>query len=162
MPYPQENMIGVFHNAESYHFITPMVAIGDWTASYQPFHIIINLNFPHHPTPHRSVARTTVGEKIIYTVGLEDDCSEKGSRCLQTLLHVMIPAIIADVNAIQCPYILFHCYAGVSRSPAIAAAFLMTFYCTTLENAYYSIRAVRKNAKPNLFFWKALERYAKT
>jgi dual specificity protein phosphatase 1B len=55
--------------------------------------------------------------------------------------------------------VLVHCYAGVSRSVTVLAAYLMATNGWTLETTMRRIRRLRPQAQPNPGFMRALHRY---
>lgn len=165
MTYPYHNTKGTFHNSSSYQFVNSMIAIGDWTSCYRGFDIVVNLNFPYHPTPVRQIHRTIVYPSlIIYTIGLEHDPGEIGQRRLTTLINVMIPSLFRDIQNFRDehgrdPRILFHCYAGMHRSAALAIAFMMAYYRVPLSEACRITQATRSIARPTLGFMQALQSF---
>lgn len=62
--------------------------------------------------------------------------------------------------------VLVHCFAGVSRSVTVVAAWLMLRSgradCADAEGALAAVRAARPRAKPNAAFWAMLERLEHT
>ena len=168
MTYPSDNMKGTFHNPSSYQFINPMIAIGDWTSCYGGFDIVVNLNFPYHPTPIRQIHRTIVYPSlIIYTIGLEHDPAEIGQRRLTTLINVMIPSLFRDIQTFRDdhgrdPCILFHCYAGMHRSAALAIAFMMAYYGVPLQEVVRIVQSTRFVARPTPGFMRSLQLFDET
>lgn len=57
--------------------------------------------------------------------------------------------------------ILVHCYAGMSRSPTIVAAYLMLKYNMTADQALEQIKHGRNIASPNFGFVNQLGQYEK-
>ena len=64
------------------------------------------------------------------------------------------PALAFLRNALQDPgaVVLLHCWAGVSRSAAVAAAHLMATEGLRMEEALAQVRAARPRAAPNAAF----------
>jgi len=54
---------------------------------------------------------------------------------------------------------LVHCYAGVSRSVTICAAYLMRKYNLSAQEAVNRIKSIRSIASPNFGFIKQLEQF---
>jgi protein-tyrosine phosphatase len=55
--------------------------------------------------------------------------------------------------------ILIHCYAGISRSPTIIAAYLMKKYNMNRDNALKYLKNKRNIIKPNSGFMEQLKKY---
>lgn len=55
--------------------------------------------------------------------------------------------------------VLVHCYAGVSRSPALVIAYLMATKGWGLEEAYDFVKERRRIIKPNRSFINQLEQW---
>jgi len=103
------------------------IAVGDHTSSYQPFDTIVNINFPHNYTRHKGITVHPVRYKYrsytVYSIGMHDDENEPFLELVDAL-HLEMDR---DVSLSQKPHvrILFHCYAGKSRSVAFCLAFLL-------------------------------------
>ena len=133
-----------------YNMITNNVAIGNYQSSYDPFDVIINLNYPKNGAQHRQIHKTHVPtgpntSKIIIKVGIHDSPDED----MHSLLSMIIP-YLTDLNR-QYPNmrILFHCYAGVSRSTTLAIAYLMNTYGIPLDDAFHIAKSRRPIIQPN-------------
>ena len=55
--------------------------------------------------------------------------------------------------------ILFHCYAGVSRSATFAIAYLMKTNMITVDKAYELVKMKRNMINPNKGFMEALHKF---
>lgn len=53
--------------------------------------------------------------------------------------------------------VLFHCYAGVSRSASVLIGFLMLYSNISLGDAYSFVKSRRRIIKPNIGFIRQLE-----
>ncbi|GIX82846.1 hypothetical protein CEXT_671431 [Caerostris extrusa] len=58
--------------------------------------------------------------------------------------------------------VLVHCHAGVSRSPAICLAYLMSTAKTSLNSCYDYLMKIQPNISPNFGFLTDLEEYGKS
>ena len=145
-------------NKNSYHFITPLVAIGNKDTPYDEFDVIVNLNYPENKVPHRRVALDD-REKIIYYIGLCDHPKEK------PFIAKLIPKILSELEKYSDKKILFHCFAGISRSATIAIAYLKTydpeFKRKSLLSIFFSTQEKRSVICPNQGFIEALSDYFK-
>lgn len=52
--------------------------------------------------------------------------------------------------------VLVHCVAGVSRSPAFVLAYLIKYLNMSLRQAFFHVRSVRPNVRPNAGFFSQL------
>ncbi|KAK7019719.1 Dual specificity protein phosphatase 14 [Halocaridina rubra] len=55
--------------------------------------------------------------------------------------------------------VLVHCVAGVSRSPALILAYLVKYGNMNLRQAYFYVKNVRSNIRPNVGFFSQLIDY---
>ena len=69
--------------------------------------------------------------------------------------------ILADEARQSGGKVLVHCFAGVSRSAAVAIAYLMTADQLSLAKAYDIVRVARACISPNLNFMGQLQKYEK-
>ena len=141
----------------SYTWITSNVAIGNFESSYDPFNVIVNLNFPYNHAEHNSI-RTNIdrqSDSIIYRVGINDSPDED----MYNLLKVMIPKLIHIYQSHPDYKFLFHCYAGISRSSTLAIAFIAITNNISVEDAYQLALSRRPIINPNEGFRKALLHY---
>ena len=132
-----------------YTWITSKIAIGDCDSNYNDFDIVVNINFPYNSVRKNTIYQNKYSDKIVYLVGLHDDASEPMYDCLRHL----IPKLYEDHYDKK---ILFHCYAGISRSSTLALALLKYHSNSTLLNCYCYAKAKRPQILPNEGFIKAL------
>lgn len=131
---------------QSYHMITNTVAIGDFTSSYEPFDVIFNFNYPQNGATLGKIHKTIEREKIIYTIGLLDT----------TIYTTQLLYIFMDLG----PYlaklkekrVLFHCYAGISRSSTAAIMYFMMTTCLPIETIFKMVLSKRSIIDPNPAF----------
>lgn len=140
----------------AYHFITPLVAVGSKDTPYDEFDVIVNLNYPENKVPHRRVALDN-REKIIYYIGLIDNPKEK------TFISKLIPKILSELEQYSGKKILFHCFAGISRSATMAIAYLKTydpkFKTKSLLSSIFYAQEKRSVICPNHGFIDALSEH---
>jgi protein-tyrosine phosphatase len=138
--------------------ITPTIAIGNFTSSYYPFDVIVNLNFPYNNAEHKSalIDHTKEG-KTIFRIGMNDAPDED----MYGLLRFLIPKLVAIYQSHPTYKFLFHCYAGISRSSTVAIAFLAVTHRLSYSHAYEIVAAKRPIIKPNVGFLNALHEYLK-
>ena len=152
--FPYDNLNGIYHTPTSFDMITDTVAIGDWTSSYESFDVIFNFNYPDNRAHDQQIHRTSVfhknKEKIIYTIGLYDT-----SHYNQPLLNIF-KNLLPYLNIENGKRILFHCYAGISRSSTAAILYFMMSSNLSLLSIYDMIAAKRPRILPNPAFLKIL------
>jgi hypothetical protein len=142
-----------------FHMITENMAIGDYTSSYETFDIIINANFmgDSQKCKHHDMSTTTNNGKQVTYISMYDNMEEKAY--MKMILHSMIPVLIHHVKRNLLIKILFHCYAGVSRSGSFGVAFMAHLYGLTYEDALQKIREKRVQVDPNPGFVEAIKEY---
>ncbi|KAJ3113412.1 hypothetical protein HDU96_003422 [Phlyctochytrium bullatum] len=116
-----------------------------------------------HQQQHCWASADPKREKVLVkslAVDLKDDFSDP------TALILKIPEIVCFVSAAVNeeapgvhPQVLFHCVAGVSRSAAACAAYLMASRKWTAEHALNVVRASRPEAAPNPSFLRQLKAF---
>jgi len=143
----------------NYNWIDDNVAVGNFKSSYEDFDVIVNLNYPFNEVPHEKIERNmqlvNFKEKIIFKIGLYDNENER----IYNLLVKFIPELIYLYNSNKNIKILFHCYAGISRSSTLAIAFLCKAKGLKLSDALNLAVSKRMIIKPNDGFLKALKEY---
>jgi len=139
----------------SYTWITSNVAIGNFESSYDPFNVIVNLNFPYNHAEHNSIRTNIDRNHIIYRVGINDSPDED----MYNLLKVIIPKLIHIYKFHPDYKFLFHCYAGISRSSTLAIAFIAITNNMSVKDAYQLALSRRPIINPNEGFRKALSQY---
>ncbi len=72
-------------------------------------------------------------------------------------MKTLIPKLIKETT--QDTKILFHCYAGVSRSASLAIAYLMKTNIMTFDKAYELVKMKRNMINPNNGFMEALHKF---
>lgn len=131
--------------------ITPYISIGNYTSSYDDFDVIVNLNFPYNDVTHHNIIEKDFNNKKLFMIGLLDAPDEE----MLCLLKIMMPKLLA----LGRKRILFHCYAGISRSTTLAIAYLVHTTNMTLQDAIKFVKSKRHIIQPNNGFMKALEMY---
>lgn len=142
-----------------YNWIDNNVAIGNFESDYGPFDVIVNLNYPFNKVEHNNIKReinvTDYKEKIIFNIGINDSENERMLDILKSVIPKLLKLYEQDKNI----KILFHCYAGISRSTTLAIAFLCKAKGISLQDALMLCEKQRPIIKPNPGFLKALVEY---
>jgi len=147
---------------ESYHWITPNMAIGDAESTYEPFDVVIDLNFEGElialgdTRRHHDIQTITQeSRQQITRIAIYDHPSEK--EFMKKVLHSMIPSLIQSTSFIPSLKILFHCYAGVSRSASLGITWLAEMESCTYEEALRKVQEKRPQVNPNPGFVEAIK-----
>jgi len=144
---------------DNYNWIDKNVAIGNRNSDYTPFDVIVNLNYPFNNVEHNNIKREiniiNYKEKIIFNIGINDNENEK----MLDILKIVIPKLRRLYEQDKNIKILFHCYAGISRSTTLAIAFLCKVKDLSLARAIALAENQRPIIKPNSGFLKALIEY---
>jgi len=123
-----------------YDMITDKVAIGDCYSSYEPFDIIVNLDYPHNGVHKNEVRIEQEGEKLVILCGFYDHPDAFKKKDIERILR-LIPNV--DIP------ILFHCTAGISRSSTIAIMYLSRRLGISVNDAYQLAKQKRNHINPN-------------
>jgi len=140
-----------------YHMITDRVAIGSCASNYKDFDIIVNLNYPENNVKNNDIRIEKIEKnKIMINVGLTDNQNQEKEAYI--LLRNIIPILYDKYSNNR---ILFHCYAGISRSAMFGIAYLSYSMNLNIEEAYKMIKEKRKFIEPNPGFLRALKKFEK-
>lgn len=147
---------------KSYHWITPNMAIGDAESNYEPFDVVIDLNFEGElialgdTRRHHDIQTITQeSRQQITRIAIYDHPSEK--EFMKKVLHSMIPSLVQSTGFIPSLKILFHCYAGVSRSASLGITWLAEMESCTYEEALRKVQEKRPQVNPNPGFVEAIK-----
>ena len=139
----------------SYHMITDNVAVGSCSSNYDEFDVIINLNFPGtYNSNEGEVTYIKKDGKLCIAIGLLD-CESKEEEAYKFMIDI-IPVLYKYYRNKK---ILFHCFAGISRSSAFAIAYLAYSLNLSVETAHIIVLDKRKFIEPNKGFLNALKRF---
>ena len=139
----------------NYNWIDRNIAIGNYHSDYEKFDIIVNLNYPFNGVNYHDIEKTKVNNKIIYKIG----CYDSEDESMYELLRLIIPDLVFYYRINKNIKILFHCYAGISRSSTLAIAFLCMTKCYSLKDCYSLVISKRSIVKPNKGFILQLKEY---
>lgn len=131
---------------QPYDMITNTVAIGDFTSSYEPFDVIFNFNYPQNGVTLGKIHKTMEHEKIIYTIGLLDT-TVYNMQLLYTFTE--LGPYLINVKGKR---ILFHCYAGISRSSTAAIMYFMMTTYLPMDTIFKMVQSKRSIIDPNPAF----------
>ena len=136
-----------------YDMITEDIAIGSYQASYEPFDLIINLDYPQNHVKQNEVHYSIENNKHIIRCGYNDmEINGLTTKKIDDLLN-RIEEIKKEKKD---PKILFHCYAGISRSSTVAIAYLSRLVNKTTKEVYNMVKEKRPRIEHNPFFKQLL------
>jgi protein-tyrosine phosphatase len=141
-----------------YTWITPDVAIGELSSSYNEFDTIVNLAYINpsvNRLEHGHIDIVSSNGKKIYRLGVYD--SDNDLVLFSELVEKVMDLTMGDKS----DRILFHCQAGKSRSVCMALAYLCTDtkHAMTFENALELIKEKRPIVNPRHSFIEAVKRF---
>lgn len=163
---------------KDYHFITDKVAIGSSLTPYDQFDIVINMDCPNNGVAHGEMkyeylSHNTHNNTHLIKCGIQD-CSLDEYEPFATKVFEEIHKTIVVLKKRgekyenykekghkypkyrKYPKILFHCYAGVSRSVTAAIYYLSKDTEMSTKAIYHMVKEKRKVARPNPCFMKIL------
>lgn len=154
MNYEYIEQLNLLESSSHYTWITDKIAIGNYKSKYTPFDIIVNMN--HEPTNgngvnHGDMKKEVVLSHTIYSIGIYDSPQED----MNVVLEYMIPELLAYENKT----ILFHCYAGISRSSTLAIAYLCAIQHKSVDEILSYVVSKRSKVSPNPGFMDTLHRW---
>jgi len=149
-----------------FHMITEHIALGNSDTPYDDFDIVVNLNYPFNKTKLYEVSLIKEQDKIIIRAGLEDispiHSSTDSVGYTESQRWKNVQHIFAQINYFLSIYaqpdsrILFHCYAGISRSSTSLILYLSKQQQKTTKNVYQLVKQKRPYIQPNSGFLKIL------
>jgi protein-tyrosine phosphatase len=136
--------------------VAPRLYVGDEKAAaslhtLREAHVTHVLNCTHLPNAHDD----DVPGLTFLCLGLRDSAAD--APVLQTAFARGVE-FIADALA-GGGTVLVHCRAGISRSPTLAAAYLVRATRTPVDEVFAAMRATRRVVDPNLTNWMALHEW---
>jgi protein-tyrosine phosphatase len=146
---------GICINCEknhTYDMVTEHVAIGSYQASYQPFDVVINLDYPYNKVEKNEIKHGQENTSYVIRCGYHDNDEMQ----LEHIQYVVQLLTDFEKKADKPLYLLFHCYAGVSRSVTLAIAYLTQRENKTAKEIYDKIKQVRPRVNPNPHFRKLI------
>jgi protein-tyrosine phosphatase len=139
----------------NYNWIDSNVAIGNCESDYKKFDIIVNLNYPYNGVKYHDIEITNNNNKVIYKIG----CYDSEDENMYDLLSVIIPDLVSFYKINKNIKILFHCFAGISRSSTVAIVFLCMAKNYSLKDSHSLVLNKRSIIKPNNGFIRQLKEY---
>jgi protein-tyrosine phosphatase len=141
---------------EHFHMITDHVAIGDYMTPYTNFDVIFNFNYPYNHVLLGGIDTEIdfnhgVIQKTLYKIGLFDT-TEYSDILMDTFIK-LIPYLIASKGK----RILFHCYAGISRSTTAAILYFILTTTMPLDQIYMLLLLKRPHINPNPTFRRIID-----
>lgn len=134
-----------------YHMITDNIAVGSCVSKYENFDIIVNLNYPENGAPEDDIEMKKSKGKLIINLGILDN--ERKEKVYLKFLNELIPVLYKYYNNKK---ILFHCFAGMSRSAGFAIGYLSYSQNINIEDAHKLVKDKRKFIEINNGLKKAL------
>jgi protein-tyrosine phosphatase len=135
--------------------ITENIGVGSCESKYDNFDVIINSNFPENEAKENDITIQKKNNKVIIHVGLLDR-PDKGELALNYLKKI-IPVIY---KLYKDKKILFHCFAGMSRSAMFAVAYLSYSLKITIDDAHDMVKNKRRFIEINNGFMESLKDFS--
>lgn len=140
----------------TYDMITDTVSIGPDQDSYDPFDLVINLNYPYNGVKLGEVICEEKGHTYVIKCGYIDTEKKGGGLSTESLKDLLNMIDDYKKNKKQDPKILFHCYAGISRSATVAIAYIAKSQNKTTQEVYEFAKQKRSRINPNNTFRKII------
>jgi hypothetical protein len=145
------------------HDITDKVSVGSCGSDYEPYDLIFNLNYPENGAKKGTLEKifgkrpndwSGFVKKYYYAIGMHDRDHPDDLETFRKAVRVLKDVIEEQKQNGYELKILFHCFAGYSRSVALATAYICLKYGKTVEEAFSLIKEKRKYIGPNEAFMK--------
>ncbi len=133
------------------------ISLGNKTTSYDPFDIIVNLDYPHNNVKLGEIKVTLEKGKKIINCGIEDDPSFYMERFMREMFSRIVETLYTQLEDKISTKVLFHCYAGISRSATVLILFLSDFLNLSTLDVYKIVKKERKCILPNKLFKMILD-----
>lgn len=139
-----------------FNMITDRIAIGDYTTPYNNFDVVFNFNYPYNGAKLGTID-TEIDycngsiQKTVYKIGLLDTTVYNDT--LLTIFTNLIPYLVESKDK----KILFHCYAGISRSSTAAILYLILTTPMSLDEIYKLLESKRSHVNPNPTFRRIID-----
>ena len=152
------NMHGFYDDGMRKNWITNTVCIGDWCSSYEEFDIVVNANTPQNRIKHKKIGwrkeKSDNHNCTLYLVGMYDADIED----LNNYINKLIPSLKLRYEQDPTTKFLFHCFAGKSRSVAIALSFLVEVMNMSFDEASELVKEKRPIVLPRPLFIDTLRK----
>lgn len=144
----------------SCHAITDSISVGSCAASYEGFDRVVDMNYPENGQPFGTISRIDAsdGSRTVWKIGMHDRDTAEDLDLLRQAVLFLRYQIKEDNEKGVTPRILFHCFAGYSRSVALAAAYLALKESLSVDEALARIVSVRKYVGPREAFMALLRK----
>lgn len=139
-----------------YHMITDKIALGSSSSKYDNFDIIVNVNYPENGVRENDIEVQKKNGKMIIKLGLSDSVL-KDKEAYKYITEI-IPILYKYYNDKN---ILFHCYAGMSRSSCFCVAYLSYIKKISIDEAHSLVKSKRKFIQINEGFMRSLSQFEK-
>ena len=142
-------------DTQCFHMITDHIAIGNCDTSYEPFDIIVDINYPENGAPGGEIVviyPEYPKNQTIIRCGFHDMAGGSGMKRenFEKILNLI------EDNKKNNDKILFHCFAGVSRSSTTAILYLSKTLGITTQEAFDMAKQKRQMILPNKGFQQIL------
>ena len=127
------------------------VAIGSCDSLYDKFDLVINLSYPDNGVKRDEIKHGLENTSYVVRCGFTDD---KDGLTYEKLENVL--KIITEKEKEKTINLLFHCYAGVSRSSTVAIYYLSKRDGKTVKETYDLVKQKRPRIDPNPHFRKLI------
>lgn len=142
-----------------YHMITDHIAVGGHRSPYDQFDIIIDMNCPENGVEQGGMDVEKMGEKYVLRLGVVDCAQENYRWVMEAYLDTIITSLTKLVERVKRKKkkekvkILFHCFAGISRSVTACIAYMTKILPEmTAEKAWSLVKSIRHQSNPNPMF----------
>ena len=147
-----------------YHFITDRIAVGGRSSNYDDFDIVINMNSHENGVTEGQVQLDKIrrrGRKTLFVLrcGFQDCALDEYmpyAEAMFELVHKFIEKVRRTKANRSNDRILFHCYAGISRSASAAIYYIAKQQGIPTTDVYDFMRQTRRWIRPNQGFAKVL------
>jgi len=154
------NITGICGKCEKNHhydMVAEHLAIGSIDSPYDQFDLVINLSYPENGVKRDEITHGLENKSsstpYVIRCGFTDNKDGLTTEKLEKLLQIISEVEKEKEKTLN---ILFHCYAGVSRSSTVAISYLSKRDGKTVDETYNLVKQKRPRIDPNPHFRKLI------
>lgn len=149
-----------------FHKINNTVTVGSCGAPYDDYDLIFNLNYPENGAEKHKISYVygkrpnEWGDKSVkknfYNIGMYDRSTPEDLKIFRDCIQILKEIVEIQKKNGKDLNILFHCFAGYSRSVALATAYIAIKERISVDEAFELVKSKRKYVGPNADFMKII------
>lgn len=141
-----------------FHKINDTVTVGSCGTPYDDYDLIFNLNYPENGAEKHQISYiygkrpndwNSSVKKNFYNIGMYDHSTPEDLKVFRECIEILKEIVEKQKKDGKDLNILFHCFAGYSRSVALATAYIALKEGVSVDEAFELVKSRRKYVGPN-------------